>query len=224
MGKTSTNGAKAATLFDLDGVLVDSESQYTICWDAINKVYPTGIADFARRIKGTTLTNILSTYFDPSVHEDIIRRLDEFERNMHYDIKPGVLPLLSRLRELKIPVAMVTSSNDEKMRRLWEHQAGLRQYFDHIVTADMMHRSKPDPEGYLIGAKLCGVSPTHCAVFEDSLQGVHAGHAAGAYVVGITGTVKTEALREYADTIVDTLENFDIDALLAILENRNISA
>ena len=105
MGKTSTNGAKAATLFDLDGVLVDSESQYTICWDAINKVYPTGIADFARRIKGTTLTNILSTYFDPSVHEDIIRRLDEFERNMHYDIKPGVLPLLSRLRELKIPVA-----------------------------------------------------------------------------------------------------------------------
>ena len=87
----------------------------------------------------------------------------------------------------------------------------------------MMHRSKPDPEGYLIGAKLCGVSPTHCAVFEDSLQGVHAGHAAGAYVVGITGTVETEALRESADTIVDTLENFDIDALLAILENRNIS-
>lgn len=208
-------------LFDLDGVLVDSETQYSKFWDGINKLYPTGHEDLSAIIKGTTLVHILDKYFKPETHSDIISRLDDFEHWMTYDIKPGVISLLTRLGELGTPAVMVTSSNDDKMAQLWSQQPELRNYFTHIVTADMISHSKPDPEGYLLGARLAGASPCNCAVFEDARQGVMAGKASGAYVVGIAGTLPADALFPYSDIVVDTLAGFNVDALELLLRERS---
>ena len=85
----------------------------------------------------------------------------------------------------------------------------------------MISHSKPDPEGYLLGARLAGASPCNCAVFEDARQGVMAGKASGAYVVGIAGTLPADALFPYSDIVVDTLAGFNVDALELLLRERS---
>lgn len=214
--------ADVAALFDLDGVLVDSEREYTRFWSHIDQVYPTGVKDFALVIKGTTLHEILGRYYPPEHHQDIVAALDEAERTMRYDIKPGVTELLQGLRNRNVPAVMVTSSNNEKMSHLWQQHPELKEYFTHIVTADMVHQSKPDPEGYLLGARLAGVPAARCAVFEDSAQGVLAGKNAGAFVVAVAGTLDADILRNDADMVVDTLLDFNIDHLINVLEIREI--
>ena len=73
-----------------------------------------------------------------------------------------------------------------------------------MVCAESIKHSKPDPEGYLLGANLIGANPARCAVFEDSVQGVTAGRRAGAFVTGVAGTVGAERLEEYSDMIVSS--------------------
>lgn len=211
---------KTAFLFDLDGVLIDSETCYTRFWTDVAHRYRPDISDLAMIIKGTTLDNILNTYFPTDLHTRIIDEINDFEKNMKYGIKPGVTELLTSLKERDIPAVMVTSSNNEKMHSLWTQQPGLRSFFTNIVTADMISRSKPDPEGYLLGAEMAGANIRHCCVFEDSLQGVMAGRNAGAYVVGIAGTLPPDTLAPYSDRVTNTLENFDVDALTTILVSR----
>lgn len=213
--------SEIAFLFDLDGVLVDSESQYTIFWDSIGKEYGIQDSDFAINIKGTTLKDIFNRYFpDIDDQRNIEERLNKFEADMPYNLKPGVSELLFSLKEKGIPAVMVTSSNDIKMSRLWKRQPHLRNMFTSIVTADSVTRSKPDPQGYLLGASIAGVNSRNCAVFEDSAQGVEAGFRAGAYVVGIAGTLPAERLEHHSDILVDTLEDFDIDSLISVLLSR----
>ena len=211
----------AGFLFDLDGVLIDSENAYSEIWTRIEREYPTGIVDFARKIKGTTLEKILSdNYPDASTRAKVEARLYELEGQMKYTPLPGAVELLSTLNRRGIPAVIVTSSNDKKMQHLWSDLPDFRQYFRKIVDGDMVTHSKPDSEGYLLGASLIDRKPEHCVVFEDSLQGVKAGHNSGAYVVGVAGTLRAETIAPYCDVVVDTLEGFDVEGLVKILENR----
>ncbi len=211
----------AGFLFDLDGVLIDSETAYSEIWTRIEREYPTGIEDFARKIKGTTLEKILSdNYPDASTRAKVEARLYELEGQMKYTPLPGAVELLSTLNGRGIPAVIVTSSNDKKMQHLWSDLPDFRQYFRKIVDGDMVTHSKPDPEGYLLGASLIDRKPEHCVVFEDSLQGVKAGHNSGAYVVGVAGTLPAETIAPYCDMVVDTLEDFDVEGLVEILEDR----
>ena len=211
----------AGFLFDLDGVLIDSETAYSEIWTRIEREYPTGIEDFARKIKGTTLEKILSdNYPDASTRAKVEARLYELEGQMKYTPLPGAVELLSTLNGRGIPAVIVTSSNDKKMQHLWSDLPDFRQYFRKIVDGDMVTHSKPDPEGYLLGASLIDRKPEHCVVFEDSLQGVKAGHNSGAYVVGVAGTLPAETIAPYCDIVDDTLEDFDVEGLVEILEDR----
>ncbi|MDE6161813.1 MAG: HAD hydrolase-like protein, partial [Muribaculaceae bacterium] len=88
-----------AALFDLDGVLIDSESIYTEFWNRIDSIYPTGIPNFAYVIKGTTLPKILDTYFtDPEIRAHVLDHLREQEKNMRYVVFPHVVDFLKQLR------------------------------------------------------------------------------------------------------------------------------
>lgn len=215
------NNGNIGFLFDLDGVLIDSESQYTNIWSDIDRAFPTGVENFALKIKGTTLENILSTYFPgDQLKKDVKKMLDEKEAEMEYEYTPGAEALLSALKENGQGAVIVTSSNDEKMSILWKQHPEMKAYFNSIVDGDQVSRSKPDPEGYLLGADRLGADAKRCVVFEDSMQGVKAGRAAGSYVVGVAGTNSADKLAEYADIVVDSLEEISWEKLAEILRSR----
>lgn len=207
-------------LFDLDGVLIDSETEYTRIWTEIENTFPTGIERFALKIKGQTLPEILNTNFPKSQHTKIVDMLNEKEQKMKYEYLPGARELLAIINKRRHGCVLVTSSNEKKMRHLREERPELEKFFNHIVTADRITKSKPDPEGYLLGASLLGLSPRKCVVFEDSRQGVRAGKASGAYVVGLSTTLLTEEIKEFCHIVIRNLSEIDIDKLTKTLTER----
>jgi len=211
---------KIGFLFDLDGVLIDSETEYTRIWQKIDRAYPTGVQDFAIKIKGQTLPEILNRHYPAHMHRHVTEMLNRMEQKMRYEMLPGAREILENLHDRQLGCVLVTSSNDIKMQHLREEQPDLESFFTDIVTADRIRHSKPDPEGYLLGAKILGAEPQRCVVFEDSVQGVRAGHAAGAYVVGLTTTLPSRQLEEYCDVIVGTLAETDLDKIITLLEKR----
>lgn len=201
----STHGqAHYALLLDLDGVVIDSEGEYTRIWDKIGTDFGVKVPDFAKIIKGNTLNRILNTYFPKEEHADVNNMLRHLERQMVYRIFPGVEHMLESVRTAGYKTAVVTSSNQEKMNRLWSQHPGLRKLFDTVITDGDISRSKPDPEGYLLAARLLEAKPTNCVVVEDSLAGMAAGHAAGAKVIGVSTTLPAEAIAGKCDLLLDT--------------------
>ena len=207
---------KVGVLFDLDGVLIDSEGLYTKFWDEIEQIYPTGIENFALVIKGNALFKILDMYYSKELHQDIINRVHEFEHNIKYPIYDGVIDFLSSLKEKGIPTAIVTSSDNVKMSALYSEYPFFPQYFDTIITGSDVTESKPHPQGYLMAAERIGCNPEDCYVFEDSMQGLEAGMAAGATVIGLTTSNPVEKLNNKAHALIDSFVGFSIDKMLAI--------
>ena len=150
---------KRGVLFDLDGVLLDSEGNYTIFWAQMDKEFPTGIENFASYIKGLHLTRILGFFESDEVRQQVQDRLLDFERDTKYEFFPGALDFVWRLRDAGIPMAIVTSSDHKKMQALYEQYPEFPTLFDHIITGDMVTKAKPDPECFLTGAKLLGRLP-----------------------------------------------------------------
>lgn len=209
-------------LFDLDGVLIDSEREYSKIWAQVNREYPSDTKSLEVVIKGCTLDKILDDHYpDPEIRKKVVARLYELEKLMTYNYLPGAEQLLKDIKNSPYKMALVTSSNDVKMAHLDEELPELRGMFDFIVTADLITKSKPDPEGYLLGAKEIGCDAKRCVVFEDSLQGVKAGQNSGAYVVGLAGTLPREVLSPHADIVVDSLEEISMDKLVEILSKRD---
>lgn len=209
-------------LFDLDGVIIDSEKTYTLIWREINRIFPTGVPDMEYRIKGMTLHAILSQYFPShTLQEKVVRILYEKEKQMKYNYTEGAGSLLEHLRKAGVPTALVTSSNDRKMARLWQQHPELKGFFDVIIDGSQVMKSKPDPEGYLRAADALDVRPWKCAVFEDSLQGAKAGRRAGAYVVGVVGTLTADILKPECDILVDSLAKADPEQICRVLNSRN---
>lgn len=204
---------KHGALFDLDGVLIDSETAYTGFWQQIDRDYPTGIENYAIAIKGTTLEEIMKHYDDESVKADILKRIHEFQGRMQFEIFDGVMDFLEDLREHGIPCAIVTSSDDRKMERLFKQLPQLKEMFDVVIDASMVVRSKPDPEGYLKAAAALGCDPRDCFVFEDSRQGVKAGRASGAKVVGLATTLPAEAISADANIVIPSFKSFSVEQL-----------
>ena len=196
--------SKKGMLFDLDGVLVDSEGEYSKFWGAMGDRYGL-VSTFASDIKGTTIGEILQN-FPESDRDGILVALHEFEANMEYPVYPGVMEFLGRLKKAGIPSAIVTSSDNVKMDLLFGRRPELREMVNVVITGSMVSRSKPDPEGYLKGAELIGAPVEECCVFEDSLQGLQAGRSSGATVVGIATTNSREKVAPLADITVDRFE------------------
>ena len=193
-----------AILFDLDGVLIDSEGLYTGFWEKTEALYPTGIPNFARAIKGTNLDSIMQL-FKPEERDDIMARILDFDSHLEYPMFDGTLDLLDRLAALNIPAALVTSSNPEKMDQLSRQYPDFLARFATVINGSMVNRGKPDPEGYLLAATKLGKKPADCVVVEDSLQGIRAGRAAGCEVWALTTTLPAATVTPEAHHTFPTL-------------------
>lgn len=207
---------KCAVLFDLDGVLLDSEGQYSIFWEQMDHEYPTGIQQFASFIKGFHLARILNYFENEDVRQQVLDKLLEFERHMNYEFFPGALEFVKELRSAGIPMAIVTSSDHKKMQALYSQYPEFPTLFDKIVTGDMVTKAKPDPDCFLIGARQLGVDIKDCIVFEDSRNGLIAGRESGALVIGISTTLDRDTVGQLSDLTLNAVEELTVERMLEI--------
>lgn len=200
-------------LFDLDGVLLDSEGQYSIFWRAMDERFPTGVEDFSNYIKGFHLARILGYFANDEIREQIVQALVEFEKNMRFEFFPGAIALVKRLRDMGIPMAIVTSSDHKKMQALFSQHPEFPALFDTIITGDMVTRAKPDPNCFFLGAQRLGVDIKDCVVFEDSRNGLIAARASGARVIGIATTLSADIVAPLSDLTIPCVNDLDIEQI-----------
>jgi HAD superfamily hydrolase (TIGR01509 family) len=203
-----------AALFDLDGVVFNTEPQYSVFWGAQCREYHPEIPGLEHKIKGQTLVQIYDAWFSGPLKDQqavITARLDEFERQMSYDYIEGFEDYIRSLRQQGVKTAVVTSSNQPKMEAVYAKRPEFKTLFDAILTSEDFDRSKPDPDCYLKAAQRFGVEPKDCVVFEDSFNGLKSGRAAGMYVVGLATTNEAEAIEPLCDRVIKDFRELTID-------------
>lgn len=206
-----------AALFDLDGVVLDTESQYSIFWSNIFQRYFGDGEKIAKKIKGQTLQQIYHTYFNKrmDIQQVISVELEAFEQQMTYPFIPGFLSFVKALRAIDVKTAIVTSSTKEKMEHVYQRHPDLPSYFDAILTAGDFPHSKPAPDCYLLAAHRVRVPISECVVFEDSINGLRSGRASGAKVIGLATTNSHEDIAPIADMVVPNFTVITSPKLLA---------
>ncbi|MBE6620364.1 MAG: HAD family phosphatase [Ruminococcaceae bacterium] len=214
-----------AVIFDMDGTLFDTERIYVNAWRQAGREL--NFAPIEEAITACTGRNAKDTrqYFEDNF-ADLIS-YDEFMavRTRYYDaeierhgvpLKPGVVELLTYLKEQGIGIALATATRtvrtEENLQR-----TGLGHYFDVLVTGDMVEHGKPHPETFLTAAARLGVKPCECMGVEDSFNGVRAIRAAGMFTVMVPDTVPpTPEIEALLDAKCKTLHE-----VRALIENIN---
>jgi HAD superfamily hydrolase (TIGR01509 family) len=186
-----THEDRAAVLFDMDGLLVDSEPLWLAAETAIMDRLgaPWTEADQMQLLGGSlnrTVRYLLAKATRPVppelVGEWLMSDVTERVRRGGVPLRPGARELLAEVAAAGLPRALVTSSERGFMEAVLA-STGLR--FDVLVCADDVTVTKPDPEPYLLAAKRVGVHPGDCFVLEDSPNGVASAEAAGCRVFAV---------------------------------------
>ena len=213
---------RLSVLFDFDGVVMDTESQYSVFWHRIGVEYLQH-DNLEQIIKGQTLTTIFNTYF--TEFEDQWETIDEqlkfFEQHMKYEDIDGFEDFLHDLKAHDVMTAVVTSSDEGKMSAVYAAHPEIPQLFDRIFTAEMFSKSKPDPDCYLLGMRTFGTDAAHTFVFEDSFNGLKSGLASGATVVGLATTNKAEYIAPLCNHVLYDYKNFSFDKMIEINERKH---
>ena len=214
------NEKPIAALFDFDGVIMDTEPQYTLFWDAIGQVYYPEIPNFGHHIKGQSLKELYKNYFGEveGLQDHITQKLLEFEGQMHFEYIAGAAEFIRELRERGVRLAIVTSSNDAKMANAYREHPEILSIVDAIITADRVTHSKPHPECFLLGAETLDVPVENCIVFEDSFHGIEAGNRAGMKVIGLATTNPAEAIAEKVNLTIPDFVDFSFEKMTSVLQ------
>ncbi len=180
-----------AVIFDLDGLLVDTE---TVCYQILRDIlaefgYPFPLEEYTRDYSGkpedVNAARLIQTHRLPWTVEEGLERIFAMERQRHAQgvaLKPGAKELLAHLRETGRGVAMASSSLRERALNLLD-QHHITNYFQHFVFAGEVERGKPAPDVFLKACEKLGRPPADCLVLEDSEAGIQAAHAAGVPVI-----------------------------------------
>ena len=201
-----------ACLFDLDGVVFDTEPLYTLFWRNLDKRLRPNIDNFEHIIKGQTLVQIYDKYFagEEEKQKEITTILYDYERNMPFNYIAGFEDFVKEIKSKGIKTAVVTSSNLEKMQNVYNKHPEFKGYFDEILTSEDFAESKPSPDCYLKAAARFGVSPNECVVFEDSFNGLRSGIASGARVIGLATTNSVDEIEPYTKEIISNYDGFTL--------------
>ena len=208
-----------AALFDFDGVVMDTESQYSSFWNEVGKKYHPEYEEFGKIIKGQTLRQIYDRHFAgmEKEQEKITDALNCFEAQMKYEYIPGVTDFMRELHAHRVKIAIVTSSNEQKMANVYAVHPELKDLVDRILTAEMFTRSKPAPDCFLLGAEVFDTVPENCVVFEDSFHGLEAGNAAGMTVIGLSTTNPAEAIQDKCRLVISDFTSFGYEKMRSLL-------
>jgi len=210
-----SQGSAIGVIFDMDGTLMDNNPFHFQAW----KIFCAGIGkelsleEYQHQVSGKINLEILRYLFGSQLSRDQAHALGARKEALYRETYlphsrplPGLMELLQLLRENQVPTAIATSALPDNIRFAMD-LLGLDPYFDQIVDQTAVRRGKPDPEIFLTAARLLGLAPDRCAVFEDSLSGIRGAVAAGMPAVGITTSLSAAALRSAGATLC--LENYE---------------
>lgn len=188
-------------LFDMDGTMLDTEPISMACWRKSAAHFDITIDDelmdtfFGKNLVG--IEEILRNAF--GIDEEAIKIVEG--RQGYYrayleehgaPLKPGLIEILEYLKSKNIPAVVCTSTDKVTGEKLLK-KVGVYDYFDDFVYGDMVTRTKPDPQGFLMAAEFIGKNPEECLVVEDSPNGVLAGKASGGYVIFVPDKIDLPA-------------------------------
>lgn len=184
-----------AVIFDMDGVLFDSESVYIDGYVMYASDYP--------EIRETSLSCIgangirtreifTEKYGADFPFDSYYQKVKDYVASHAIPLKPYVHEVLGYCRERGFPVALASSTRTVSVMRMLD-EASLSGYFDVIVCGDMVSHSKPHPEIFLTAAERLGVDPAGCYVVEDSYNGVRCAHNAGMHPLMVPDILQPDA-------------------------------
>lgn len=202
-----------AVIFDLDGVIVSTDEYHYLGWkklaDDEGIYFDKKINERQRGVSRMESLEVLlekatKTYTDEQKKEMAERKNNYYKELLKNlspsDILPGVMDFTSRLKEMGIKIAIGSSSRNTPAIL---KNIGLDTYFDGVADGNQITNSKPDPEVFLLAAKLIGVEPKDCLVVEDADAGIEAAIRGGMKALGVgTAAQNIDATYSYSDLSV----------------------
>jgi beta-phosphoglucomutase family hydrolase len=184
-----------ALIFDMDGVIVDSNPHHRLAWEAFNLRYGIYTTEqMHQRMYGRRNDQIVRDFFGQSLSDEEVATRGFAKEALYREMIAGQVEamLLPGLREFlqkhaDLPKAVASNAEPANVDFLLD-SSGLRPFFQVVLNGHQVQHPKPNPEIYLLASELLGVPPERCLVFEDSHSGVEAAKAAGMPVIGISTT------------------------------------
>ncbi len=212
---------KKAIIFDMDGVLIDSEPCYLeVFRKFLVKNHRTPDEEILKAIAGASssqtwiyMTQMWNSPITPEeLHREFRRQYPTFSVPYRNVLFPGIKELLRALNRHGLKLSIASSSSHRAIDKMLD-ETELTPYFSHVVSGEMFQESKPNPEIYLHTLSLIGFLPEECIVVEDSTYGIQAAKAAGLEVVARKDT-RFSFDQSQADYFID--QTADLASLLHI--------
>ena len=204
-------------IFDQDGILFDSEAIYQDCWrKAAIECGTEVLPGFTERISGSSgeeSYRIISEYVpgvEPRSFKEKAIAMAHAVQDEYLPFKPGVPDILEFFKERGVPMVVASSSRKERVVKNLK-KSGIYDYFDNVISGADIENGKPAPDIFLAAAESIGLDAKDCYVFEDSLNGVRAGYAAGCTTVMIPDLIAPteEIMKKYSACCKDFFEVMD---------------
>ena len=214
MTKEETMRKADAVIFDMDGVIFDSERLVLECWEKTGKTY--GLSDMRETFLPCIGTNsaktreiVLERYGQDFPYEEFCNKASALFHGIvergGLPVKPGVRELLEYLQECGMPLALASSTRLAVVTQELK-QAGLYEYFRVVMGGDQLEHSKPAPDIYLMTCEKMNANPCRCYAVEDSYNGIRAAHSAGVRPIMVPDMLPpTEEMRDKSVAVLDDL-------------------
>lgn len=206
-----------AVIFDMDGVLLDTERLYRIHWVKAADLYGISEDTMCRvcdRIAGGSSAHTKAIFAEEfgsefpyeEMREKVFELLDLYVEKHGIDLKPGISDLLQFLKKHHIKIGLATSTPQERATENLK-QVGIFDYFDACVFGNQIQNSKPAPDIYLAACAAVGVKPEYAMGVEDSMNGIFSCINAGMTAVMVEDLISpTKEVKERADRIYQSAE------------------
>lgn len=205
---------KEAVIFDMDGVIFDSERMVFHCWEKVGSSYGlSNIWETYLKVIGVnaaeTKAIVYEAYGEDFNYEkfsaETSRLFHETADKTGLPVKKGVRELLSYLNENQVPLGLASSTRLAIVEAELK-QAGLYHYFSVVVGGDLLKRSKPEPDIYLMACEKMGVAPKDAYAIEDSHNGIRSAYAAGMSPIMVPDMLEaTEEMRQKSIVVLKGL-------------------
>ena len=210
-----------AVIFDMDGVLVDSEPLINEAAIAMFKekgldVQPDDFIPFVGMGEERYVGGVAEKYHFPMDAAAAKQRTYEIYLDLaptKLEIFPGVLELLQTCRKAGLHLAVASSADRIKVVANLKKIGLPIEWWDAVITGERVERKKPAPDIFLLAAKTIGVPPGECVVVEDAANGIQAARAAGMRSIGVAHTLSTESLQA-ADVVKEKIADVKLSDLI----------